>query len=246
MMRAFLIFAMIGCSAAAWAQGGPPMVTDDPETPGPGKWEINLGAIGEHTDHWSVDFPDADINYGVGEHIQLKLDVPLTFTNEQDRWRSAIGETSVGVKWRFIDESDAQPWQMSMYPQFVSAVSDYSKRIGAAPEHSELFLPVEIARKFGEFEVAADAGYGIVEEEPNYWEAGVVAAHSCGSENLACLLEVRHRWQQPTDGETLLNAGLRWKFNDTITLMGAAGREFGARDPDQRRALIYVGVQILH
>ena len=30
---------------AARAQGGPPLVTDDPDTPGDGHWEINLAAI---------------------------------------------------------------------------------------------------------------------------------------------------------------------------------------------------------
>jgi len=34
---------------ASWAQGGPPLVTDDPDTPGNGRWEINVAAIGAHT-----------------------------------------------------------------------------------------------------------------------------------------------------------------------------------------------------
>ena len=29
-------------------QGGPPMITDDPGTPGPGKWEINLAVAWAH------------------------------------------------------------------------------------------------------------------------------------------------------------------------------------------------------
>jgi len=27
-------------------QGGPPFISDDPDTPGPGHWEINLGFLG--------------------------------------------------------------------------------------------------------------------------------------------------------------------------------------------------------
>ncbi len=30
-----------------YAQGGPPLLTDDPGTPGPGKWEINLAFTAE-------------------------------------------------------------------------------------------------------------------------------------------------------------------------------------------------------
>ena len=33
---------MLLAARESLAQGGPPMVTDDPETPGDGKWEIRL------------------------------------------------------------------------------------------------------------------------------------------------------------------------------------------------------------
>jgi len=44
-----LAFLLLGRPLLARAQGGPPMVTDDPDTPGDGHWEINLAAIGAHT-----------------------------------------------------------------------------------------------------------------------------------------------------------------------------------------------------
>ncbi|HEV8340017.1 MAG TPA: hypothetical protein VGR25_10245, partial [bacterium] len=31
-----------GVPRPAHAQGGPPLITDDPDTPGPGYWEVNL------------------------------------------------------------------------------------------------------------------------------------------------------------------------------------------------------------
>ena len=40
--------ALLCVAAPAWALGGPPMVTDDPETPGDGNWEINIAAIRNH------------------------------------------------------------------------------------------------------------------------------------------------------------------------------------------------------
>ena len=56
------------------AQGGPPMITDDPGTPGNGKWEINLALAFEHRPgETSYDLPAIDLNYGVGEHVQLTL-----------------------------------------------------------------------------------------------------------------------------------------------------------------------------
>ena len=43
------------------------MVSDDPETPGKGHWEINLASIGARSAlRWEVTAPDADLNYGWG------------------------------------------------------------------------------------------------------------------------------------------------------------------------------------
>ena len=58
----------------AFGQGGPPMITDDPGTPGNGKWEDNLAIIFAHRpNETSIALPEIDLNYGVGEHIQLTL-----------------------------------------------------------------------------------------------------------------------------------------------------------------------------
>ena len=62
----FGLFAF--CGHHAHAQGGPPMITDDPETPGNGKFEINLAVAFERRPHEiSLDVPAIDINYGWGD-----------------------------------------------------------------------------------------------------------------------------------------------------------------------------------
>ena len=65
------------CSFAVFAQGGPPLLTDDPGTPGNRNWEINIASTqffspGEN----EVETPLLDINYGLGDRIQLKYEVP--------------------------------------------------------------------------------------------------------------------------------------------------------------------------
>jgi len=35
-------------SGVSHAEGGPPMITDDPGTPGDGNWEINIAGAGAH------------------------------------------------------------------------------------------------------------------------------------------------------------------------------------------------------
>lgn len=216
------------------------MATDDPGTPGDGHWEINLGVVGTHTrDAWTVDAPDADINYGVGERIQLNLDLPWTYTNASGRWRSGIGDTSIAVKWRFLDAGEK--FQLSIYPRLQSSLSDYSERIGAASPDREFLLPMQMATKIGDFEIAADLGRHFIEREGDYWSAGAVAGHDCGPAE--CMAEIHREWR-PGDAQTLVNFGLRWKLNDAVTLLGAVGREFGHASDEQVRALIYLGLQI--
>ena len=53
------------------------MITDDTGTPGPGAWEVHIAATMQRAASTSTgDLPLLDINYGVGEQIQLKYEVP--------------------------------------------------------------------------------------------------------------------------------------------------------------------------
>ncbi len=48
------------------AEAGPPFVTDDPELPPPGGWEINVPFILERTpDRTEMNAPLFDLNYGL-------------------------------------------------------------------------------------------------------------------------------------------------------------------------------------
>ena len=72
-----VVLALYGGASEARAQGGPPLITDDPDTPGPGYWEINVATIFErHSHSHTLELPRVDANYGVGRRIQLKLEMP--------------------------------------------------------------------------------------------------------------------------------------------------------------------------
>ena len=63
------------------------MITDDPGTPGNGHWENNIAVIFEHRpDETSWDSPLIDLNYGVGEHIQLTLQGGPALSQAQRAW----------------------------------------------------------------------------------------------------------------------------------------------------------------
>ncbi|PYL10852.1 MAG: hypothetical protein DMF43_09195, partial [Verrucomicrobia bacterium] len=97
------------CGPRAHAQGGPPMITDDPETPGNGKFEINLAVAFERRPHEiSLDVPAIDINYGWGDRIQLTLQTaPVLLKRSGHGPIGGLRGTETALKWRFLDEETA-------------------------------------------------------------------------------------------------------------------------------------------
>jgi hypothetical protein len=125
LLKLFSVGVLLAASLAplAHAQGGPPFRTDDPDTPGNKHWEINIGFIGTRNPAaGAYQVPDIDINYGLGDHIQLKYEVPLAI--EETRAQPAgggvaatpgqviggIGESVPGIKWRYYEHHTGDPW----------------------------------------------------------------------------------------------------------------------------------------
>src|SRR3954447_9900516 len=69
-----IVVAAVSCGRAF--AGSPPLITDDPETPGYHGWEINITESGEHTrGQFSTESPLIDINYGLtSDRDQLKVE----------------------------------------------------------------------------------------------------------------------------------------------------------------------------
>ncbi len=99
----------IGWFLTHFSQAGPPFVTDDPEPPPPGGWEVNIPFILERTPGVTeMDAPLFDLNYGV-PGIQLKLEIPVEIIhNDSDGTVSGAGDLLLGVKWRFLNNEQSQ------------------------------------------------------------------------------------------------------------------------------------------
>jgi hypothetical protein len=95
-----LLVFLLACPAA-FAQGGPPYYTNDPGTPGNHNWEINLGYMPFlYTDQSVSHTPDVDINYGLGDRIQLTFENAwLRVVNPSSPPKYGLGQNQLGVKW---------------------------------------------------------------------------------------------------------------------------------------------------
>ncbi len=120
--RTTVVALLLLCGMAAQAQGGPPFRTDDPETPGNKHWEINFGWVGDRNPAaGDYEVPDFDFNYGLGDRIQLKYELPIAIEesralpamqNQPTQTGSVIGglgESLLGIKWRFYEHHPGDP-----------------------------------------------------------------------------------------------------------------------------------------
>jgi hypothetical protein len=223
--------------------GGPPLITDDPETPGDGNWEINFATITARTARGhEITAPDLDINYGWGERIQLKADFSWLVVHPSGQsTKSGLNISDFGVKWRFVDQENAG-FSLSIYPQLAINLSPSSTRRGLTDPGRELFLPLEGATKIGSFELGAEIGRNLIENAPDEWLGGFVIAHACG-QKLECVAEIHGTAAEHF--QTLVNFGVHWELGDALVLLAAAGRDIGPRGDDRQEFSCYFGLQVL-
>jgi hypothetical protein len=124
-MKFWSLLLMIAVGGShAWGQGGPPFRTDDPDTPGNKHWEINFGWIADRNPAaGAYQVPDFDINYGLGDRIQLKYEIPIAIEEQRPLPTSpafpqgqeglvlaGLGESLLGVKYRYYEHHPGDSW----------------------------------------------------------------------------------------------------------------------------------------
>src|SRR6266513_285196 len=222
------------------------MITDDPGTPGPNKWEINLAvAFERRSDETSYDLPAIDLNYGVGEHIQLTLQTaPVLLKREDHGPIGGIGGTEAAVKWRFLDE-EKSGFDVSMFPRIIFNVTQSSVRRGLADDGTRFQIPFQAAKTFGRWHADAEFGPVGISVGRSEWLYGIVGGFEIAKPTML-MAELHGTSRTNFTRDTLtLNFGLRHEFGETRILILSMGHEL--RSPDDSLALIgYFGVQLVY
>jgi hypothetical protein len=230
----------------AFGQGGPPMITDDPGTPGSGKWENNLAIAFEHrAGETAYDVPAIDLNYGVGDHIQLTLQTaPVILKRSGHGLIGGLGGTETAVKWRFFDEA-RNGFDMSMFPRVIFNVTHSSVRRGLAANGTRFQIPIQAAKTFGRLHVDAEFGPRANTVGRSEWLYGVVCGFDLAKPTML-MAELHDESRMNFSRDVLtLNFGLRHEFTENYILIVSMGHEL--RSPDQPTALIgYFGMQFVY
>src|SRR5215813_7409510 len=239
-----MLFAAV--ARVALGQGGPPMITDDPGTPGNGKWENNFAIAFEHrSGETAYDVPAIDLNYGLGEHIQLTLQTaPVLLKRSGHGLIVGLGGTEAAVKWRFLDQATSG-LDMSMFPRIIFNITHSSVRRGLADDGTRFQIPFQAAKAFGRLHLDAEFGPRASTVGRSEWLYGIVGGFDV-SKSTMLMAELHDESRLNFTNDVLtLNFGLRHEFTETYILILSMGHEL--RSPDQPTALIgYFGMQFFY
>ena len=224
------------------AHAGPPFVTDDPEPPPPGGWEINVPFILEHTPGATeMDAPLFDLNYGL-PNIQLKLEFPIEVLHEDKNGTVAgAGDLLAGVKWRFFNDEKAQ-FQLGTYPQVLVPTGNHARGLGQG--RAAFVLPFLAQKNWEKWTLYGNVGFWwqTAHESRNYFYAGVVLEREI-NEQLEVGIELfgNSPKEHGNRSDVAFNIGGTWKLAKHFNLLFAAGRDIVG----DTHAMGYLGLQLL-
>jgi len=243
----FLI-AFLFAAAFAFAQGGPPYYTNDPGTPGNLNWEINIGYMPFFYSDQSVSHtPDLDINFGIGDRIQLTYENAWLRVHDPTFAYAAkfgLGQSNPGVKWRFYDAGE-EGLSISVFPQFYLNNPGDAVRRGITLPSDTFEMPVEFSKKFGPVDVNYEIGYEVVHKGPNGWISGLVLGHDFTSKLEGDMEFYYQGTFHPSSSQPTIDFGARYKIHSPVILLLMAGRSLEPAGRNQSYFVGYFGIQLL-
>jgi len=207
--------------------GGPPFFTDDPEPVEYQHWEFYVASQDSDTaGDWSGTAPHFEVNYGVISNVQLHLIAPMAWDGPPDgAAHCGYGDTELGVKFRFIEETNWIP-QVGIFPLLQVPTGSTKNNLGVG--HVQGFVPLWLQKSWGTWTAYGGGGYGINSFSGNgnwgFW-GGVLQDQVLS--NVLIGAEVYHQTSLqvdfPNEG-TGFNIGTVIDFSEQHHLLLSAGR----------------------
>jgi Putative MetA-pathway of phenol degradation len=224
------------------ALAGPPFVTDDPELPPSGAWEINVPFILERTPgRTDLDAPLFDLNYGLPE-LQLKAEFPIEVASkDHGRIAAGVGDLLFGVKWRFLHDESSQ-LQLGFYPQLRVPTGNHARDLGQG--QPAFVLPFLAQKSWDNWTLYGNLGYWrqTAAETRNYVYAGAVLEREI-NEQLTLGAELFGNFPKEQGGspDVGFNVGGAWKVSGHLSLLFSGGGDIVG----DTNAMAYIGLQLL-
>ncbi len=240
-MKAFLVTLLLLIQAAA-AFAGPPFRTDDPVPNDYHHGEIYLFSTGTHDAGGTSGLgPAVEFNYGILPDTQFHIIAPMAYdAPKEEASHFGYGDTEVGIKYRFVDETDVLP-MIGIFPLVEIPTGDEDKGLGNGK--AQYFFPLWLQKDFGRWTTYGGGGYWINPGpgNRNYWFSGILIQYSF-SDTFYLGGELFHQTADMVDGEDSsgFNFGGSLPLVSNYQLLFSAGR--GLTDTSSNRFSYYVAL----
>jgi hypothetical protein len=236
---AFFLYTATLAASAAWA--GPPFITDDPETVAYKHGEFYIATLYmNNKDEKEGTLPHFEFNYGIIPDAQLHLLVPLAFSQPDGGPNSyGLGDTEVGVKYRFLHESETTP-QIGIFPIVHVPTGDSELDLGSG--HVQTFLPIWAQKSWGPWTTYGGGGYWFNPggENKDFWQLGWLVQREI-TKTLTLGTEIFYFGKDTDDGRdrTGYNIGGIFNLTENHHILFSAGSDIAG----DNRFSAYVGYQ---
>ncbi len=182
-----VLLVLLSTASSLWATH--PLITDDSETQGTGKFQLELngewatdkqsttaGTVREKGAHVS-----AILSAGVRENVDLVLTTPYQWIEAQDTAsgsarQEGFGDSTFEVKWRFLERSG---WSFGIKPGIIVPTGDDDKGLGAGKVGYSAYFISQWERE--PWKLLMNFGYkrheNNIDERQDLWNASLAAEY---------------------------------------------------------------------
>ena len=234
----------------------PPLEIDDAATIGCNAWEFDIAATGELGNGQAWQTPLLEIDYGIGDNIELSLELPYQLNQIEGATTRGLGAAELGIKHRFY-EDESRELGLAFYPQIELAVPGTSladEEDGGMTYELPFVFQTRLAKTGnGNVMFGASAGYSITTEPmtANYISAGLGVGYPVTSK-LAVMVEgsTRQALGKNDDGVRKgyykANLGVFGAITPHLMWFGSIGQTFaGSESDDSSHTCMSLGIRIL-
>lgn len=230
-----LIFLLPGALRA-----GPPFSTDDPQPVDFLHWEFYLASEEQFSYSGEVEatLPHLEINYGAVPGVQLHFVAPMGYLRSGGRTDYGYGNTELGVKYRFIPETETAP-QVGIFPLVELPTASPGKQSGNGKV--QVFLPLWAQKSWGNLTTYGGGGFWYNPGGKNFSFAGWELQYDF-SKTLTLGSELYYRTADSEDAgpSAAFSIGGYVNINDNNHLLFAFGHSITGEDVTTG----YIGYQV--